>query len=501
MKNLKKSIVVTLILSILLSFTVFAETVIPFEGEGTEKSPYLIGTAEEMYRFAEIVNGGYSFDGEYIKLTSDITLNDISNVENWSTEAPENEWTPIGYDDSVAFRGTFDGDNHTISGVYINSDKSFQALFGWMFGGAIRNVVLSDSYIKGEYTVAGIVALQGCYDLYNNGVNTEPAVIENCVNNATIVSEMSAGGVVADGMIVKNCINNGNVYSESDYVGGVAGGTHIIENCVNNGDVTGKERVAGVCVAAYCWEGHNFKLYVSGCTNNGTVRYEKNGYAITDVSMCKNVIGCVNNGEMIYVPPKPPEVHVHSYTVKEVRQPSCSSQGYTIYVCECGHRYNDDYVPALPHTPVDIGLKAPTCTKPGWKDGTKCTVCNSIISSAGIIPETGHSAEWVTVTAAQAGVDGLQQLKCTVCGEVLEEKVIPAAKKGDMNGDGSITAIDARQILRYSAKLDSGWDSPEIIAFADFDNDGKLTAVDARKCLRYAAQIDDYFKDFGVNIK
>ena len=498
MSNVKKSIVLTIILSLLLSFSVSAETVIPFEGEGTEESPYLIGTAEEMYRFAEIVNGGYSFDGEYVKLVADVTLNDISNVENWSTEAPEKEWIPIGNDDIVAFRGTFDGDNHTIRGVYINSDKSFQALFGWMYGGAIRNVILSDSFIKGESDVAGIVALQGCYDSYNDGVNAEPAVIENCVNNATIVSERSAGGVVADGMIVKNCINNGNVYSASDYVGGVAGGTHIIESCVNNGDVAGKGRVAGVCVAAYCWEGHNFALYVSDCTNNGTVRYEKNGYAITDVSMCKNVIGCVNNGEMIYVPPV---VHVHSYTVKEVNQPTCSWQGYTVYVCECGDTHYDNYVPALPHTPENIGLKAPTCTTPGWKDGTICSVCNKILSPAGSIPETGHSAEWITVTDAQTGVDGLQQLKCTTCGEVLEEKVIPAVKKGDINGDGKITAADARAILRYSAKLDSGWDNPDIISLADFNNDNKLTASDARQCLRYAALIDDYYKDFGVNIK
>ena len=63
MSNVKRSIVLTVILSLLLSFFVSAETAIPFEGEGTQESPYLIGTAEEMYRFAEIVNGGYSFEG------------------------------------------------------------------------------------------------------------------------------------------------------------------------------------------------------------------------------------------------------------------------------------------------------------------------------------------------------------------------------------------------------------------------------------------------------
>lgn len=338
--------------------------------------------------------------------------------------------------------------------------------------------------------------------IYIHGLGVNPAVIENCVNNATIVnSDGHTGGIVASGIIVKNCVNNGNIYSTSDYVAGVAENAHRIENCVNNGDVTGKENVAGVCVSAYCWETHGFELCVSGCTNNGTVRYEKTGYAITDVSKCRNVVGCVNNGEMICVPPEPPKVHVHSYTVKEISQPTCAWQGYTVYVCVCGDTYRDNYVPELPHTPVDIGLKAPTCTTPGWKDGTKCSVCNEILSPDGTIPETGHSAEWVTVTDAQIGADGLEHFKCTLCGEVLEEKVIPAVKKGDINGDGKITAADARLILRYSAKLDSGWDNPDTISLADFDNDGKISASDARQCLRYAAEVDDYYKDFGVNIK
>lgn len=491
MSKAKMSIVLTVILSLLLSFFVSAETVIPFEGEGTEKSPYLIGTAEEMYHFAEIVNGGYSFEGEYLKLTDDLLLFDAGT----STAELKTTWTPIGTDFDCSFNGLFDGDGHEIKGVYIYSDKGMEGLFGCVRDGEIKNLTLSDAVISanGNY-VAGIVACQSSSDEEDHN----KAIISNCVNNAVVINKgMHTGGVVASGIRVVDCVNNGNVTGSDIYVGGVAVRACRIENCVNNGDVTGVKNVAGVCYTTYCERSHNYKRGVFGCANNGTVRYEEDGYAITDLSWSEKIENCVNNGEVIHVPP---EVHVHSYTVEEI-PPTCTWQGYTSHVCDCGDVYYDNYVPVLPHTPVDIGLKAPTCTTPGWKDGTKCSVCNKIFAIAGPIPETGHSAEWVTVNDAQICIDGLQQLKCKVCGEVLEEKVISAVKKGDINGDGKITAADARLILRYSAKLDSGWDNPDIISLADFDNDGKLTASDARQCLRYSAGLDDYYRDFGVNIK
>lgn len=291
MSNVKKSIVLMVILSLLLSFSVCAESVVPFEGEGTEDNPYLIGTAEEMYKFAEIVNNGYSFEGEYLKLTSDVLLYDLSD----KTAELVTTWIPIGADYSVAFRGSFDGDNHTIRGVYINSDKSYQALFGCVYGGAIRNVILSDSYIKGHYAVAGIVASHSSvYEWDHND-----GIIENCVNNATIVnSSFHTGGVVAFGMTVKNCTNNGNVTGADKWVGGVAASACRIENCINNGNVTGKEAVAGVCYSAYCEQEHEYEKGVFGCTNNGTVKCDKNGFPVSDIQLSR-IEDCINNGEVI----------------------------------------------------------------------------------------------------------------------------------------------------------------------------------------------------------
>lgn len=292
MSNVKRSIILTVILSLLLSFCVSAETVIPFEGEGTQENPYLIGTAEEMYRFAEIVNGGYSFEEEYLKLTDDLLLFDAGT----STAELKTTWTPIGTDFDCSFNGSFNGDGHEIKGVYIYSDKGMQGLFGCMRDGEIKNLTLSDSVISGNGSyVAGIVACQSSSDEEDHN----KAIISNCVNNAVVINKgMHTGGVVASGVRIIDCVNNGNVTGSAIYVGGVATSACRIENCVNNGDVTGTENVAGVCYATYCERSHNYERGVFGCTNNGTVKGEKECFGIASFDNA-HIVDCVNYGEVV----------------------------------------------------------------------------------------------------------------------------------------------------------------------------------------------------------
>ena len=107
-----------------------------------------------------------------------------------------------------------------------------------------------------------------------------------------------------------------------------------------------------------------------------------------------------------------------------------------------------------------------------------------------------HSpGEWTVVKAAEIGVEGKEQKTCTECGEVLEERVIPALKNpdedimlGDVNKDGKITAADARLALRISATLVTPTDYQK--KAADMNGDGKITAADARKILRKSAQLE-----------
>ena len=144
----------------------------------------------------------------------------------------------------------------------------------------------------------------------------------------------------------------------------------------------------------------------------------------------------------------------HEYNSK-ITSPTCTQQGYTTYTCSCGDSYIDNYVDATGHTP----------------------------------------GSWEVVVEAQVGADGLEQQKCTVCGEVLDERVIPALPDvsymlGDANGDGKITAADARIALRISAKVDSLEKYNLTAEVLDVTGDGKLTAADARKILRIAAKIE-----------
>ena len=185
----------------------------------------------------------------------------------------------------------------------------------------------------------------------------------------------------------------------------------------------------------------------------------------------------------------------HNY-VAVVTAPSCIDKGYTTYTCSCGDSYVDNYVEATGHTEEAIAGKAAICTETGLTEGKKCSVCGEVLVAQKEIPATGHTpGSWEVVVEAQVGEDGLEQQKCTVCGEVVDERTIPALPDvsymtGDANGDGKITAADARIALRISAKVDSLEKYNLTAEVLDVTGDGKLTAADARKILRIAAKIE-----------
>jgi hypothetical protein len=127
------------------------------------QNEFTINTAEQLAKFAELVNSGYDFKGKKIKLVRDIVLNDIANMENWFEAPPKkNVWTPIGTDKNP-FRGIFDGGGYVISGVYTGNRNDNQGLFGciemdipnWQ----IRNLWVI-AFIKGRVSIGGLVGLK-----------------------------------------------------------------------------------------------------------------------------------------------------------------------------------------------------------------------------------------------------------------------------------------------------------------------------------------------------
>ncbi|MBR5197738.1 MAG: right-handed parallel beta-helix repeat-containing protein, partial [Alistipes sp.] len=110
---------------------------------GSDKDYYIANEAS-MRWLANAVNGGNTFAGKTVKLIADIDLNG-------------KEWTPIG-NSSKIFKGTFDGQNHTIKNLVVNGNgKSDQGLFGNTHNGEIKNLVVENAEVSGRLNV-GVVA-------------------------------------------------------------------------------------------------------------------------------------------------------------------------------------------------------------------------------------------------------------------------------------------------------------------------------------------------------
>ena len=225
-----------------------------------------ISTAEQLAGLAKLVNNGNNFSGKTISLTADIVLNDTSDWEDWENSASTNTWTPIGNWPNL-FGGTFDGQGHTVSGIYINSENNYQGLFGYN-NGTIQNVGISKSYIKGYSYVGGVC-----------GYNDDTGTFSNCYNSGNVSGNSRVGGVCGENSgtgTFFNCYNSGNVKGTGEsysYIGGVCGyndDTGTFSNCYNSGTVSGTGEsysyIGGVC-------GYNFRSTgaFSNCYNSGTV--------------------------------------------------------------------------------------------------------------------------------------------------------------------------------------------------------------------------------------
>lgn len=161
-------------------------------GAGTVDDPYKISTGAELAYLAEKVNGGESYSGNYFKLTSDIRL----NADDVPTAGDSlNSWTSIGNANAKKFQGTFDGDGHTISGLYINNAVQNQGLFGYVGrGGVVQNLV-----VAGRVTATGQNYVGGIVARLNGGT------VQNCGFYGAVTAGTSyTGGVVGSGSAT-NC--------------------------------------------------------------------------------------------------------------------------------------------------------------------------------------------------------------------------------------------------------------------------------------------------------
>ncbi|WP_298767520.1 hypothetical protein [uncultured Fibrobacter sp.] len=233
-------------------------------GAGTKLSPYIILTAEQLAKLSFIVGSNdKEYQGKYYKLGADIILNDGKIIDEKGALAADStklhKWTPIG-NSSVAFTGTFDGDGHTVSGMFINTTSSHNGLFG-NSSGTVENLTLMDSWVMGKEKTAGIV-----------GNNT--GTLKKLINKASVTSTKGpVGGVVGSSNdsygntnLVDSVYNFGVIKGGSD-VGGILGYVDRIKlsNAQNHGLVEGEKYTGGI------WGGANSTTIAA----NNLINYAK----------------------------------------------------------------------------------------------------------------------------------------------------------------------------------------------------------------------------------
>ena len=119
----------------------------------------------------------------------------------------------------------------------------------------------------------------------------------------------------------------------------------------------------------------------------------------------------------------------HSWNEGEITtSPTCENAGVKTYTCTVCNATKTEAIDATGHTPVEVAEQPATCTEAGHTAGTKCSVCDAILSGMEEIPATGHTEVIDAAKVPTCTETGLTEGKhCSVCNTVLvAQEEIPA---------------------------------------------------------------------------
>ncbi|MBE6763874.1 MAG: hypothetical protein E7553_05960 [Ruminococcaceae bacterium] len=293
------------------------------EGSGTAGNPFQITNIGELYWFAAFVNGTASYpDGVTVERSEAcaIVMNDITVNPELLTEDGElngtsgfAQWTPIA--PANGYKGSFDGQDYTISGIYYNPgiDTAFYSTYYAGFfgcyindGGIVRNLTLKDTYIgapreKSTYDAGGIA-----------GMVSSDGTVENCHFDGTVTADDTNGTYTIGGIagrnqgVIRNCTTKGLVkgYTKGD-IGGIAGkvarytedGGYVI-GCVNEATVK-NTRSDDVLIYTGGIAGELYNGNIRDCCNKGNVSAVNDPAGIVSyVYGDSSVIRCWNEGDI-----------------------------------------------------------------------------------------------------------------------------------------------------------------------------------------------------------
>ena len=227
-------------------------------GEGTEADPWQIGRPDHLDALRNYL--GEEHNDKYYIQTANIDLTEATR-EGGAYWNEGDGWEPIGHDmTDNSFQGNFDGNNYTISGLYINRTTRYASLFGVTNSAVIKNVHLVDVDIQGGSSTGSL-----------NGLTHEGTVIENCTSSGIVRGTGTVGGLVSHlqvGSIVRDSYSSCDVIGTNDLIGGLIGslaGQAVLHSSYATGDVQGRNQVGGL--AGRMWHSTIRNCYSRGEVN------------------------------------------------------------------------------------------------------------------------------------------------------------------------------------------------------------------------------------------
>ena len=238
-----------------------------WEGNGNEKSPFLISSVEQLVELADSVNAGNDYKDVIFSLVSDLDLSSVCQKDSES-------WTPIGSINHY-FEGTFLGNDHTINNLFLEITSSYNGLFGYIGkNGKVSNLSIQDGYVYSSFWSGAIAGgnsgeISDCHNincevtsfqLSGGIVGGNFNTVKNCTNKADVSSNLCAGGIAGYNYgNTSACRNQGDIYGIKA-TGGIAGynggfdsknncyniKAGIIQNCQNIAYVTGTRKTGGI---------------------------------------------------------------------------------------------------------------------------------------------------------------------------------------------------------------------------------------------------------------
>lgn len=262
--------------------------VTPWDGQSSDTNWYeasdtefQISTAAELNGLSELVRSGIDFTGKTVRLASRVNLNN-------------HPFPSIGFDDTHAFAGTFDGGRHLISGFVptLNAEERVAALFGFNKG-TVRNVQVSgnaelDDDSHAIVIAGGIVAenrgtIEGCRNYLDMNVSS--------TRNATTSTSVYVGGIAGANLgTISQSQNYGEIEAAQSgagtgkcliFIGGISG-------TLQNGTVSGCENTQSVKATGYT-------VYAGGISGR-TVTGKDAGSIASQIENCNNYGDITING-------------------------------------------------------------------------------------------------------------------------------------------------------------------------------------------------------------